>query len=66
MSNIEDFKPYVRASENPNRCNVFNKDNTQVVTMPDGTVIPAQVWSRVFSSVEGENYVIVKLLVNIK
>lgn len=61
---INDFTHSIKSREG--LVQVINKDNTQILCMPDGTVIPAQVWSRVSTNVKEAPYVIVKLFVEIK
>lgn len=48
-----------------NACEVKIRDGFQVVTMPDGTEIPQQIWSRVYNGVNEPSYAIVKVFVNI-
>lgn len=67
MQNIKVFEPYGnKPFEAAETCKIVNKGNVQIVCMPDGTVLPKQVWSRVFTSVHEAPYVIVKMLVNIE
>jgi hypothetical protein len=47
-------------------CKVVIEDGYQVVKMPDGTTIPKQVWSRVYSHHNERAHVIVKLYVNLE
>lgn len=65
--NVKNFEPYhAPGIRNGNCCIVTIKNGTQVLTMPDGTVIPAQVWSRVTTDARAPSHAIVKLLVNVR
>lgn len=41
------------------------ENNTQVLKMPNGDIIPKVIWTRVHEDCEGPAYVIVKMFVNI-
>jgi hypothetical protein len=47
-------------------CKVVIENGFQVVKMPDGTTIPKQVWSRVYSPHDAAAHVILKLYVNLE
>lgn len=50
---------------NPKLCNVIVKDGTQYITMPNGDILPAQIFTRVTDKVNDQPYVIMKMFVNI-
>lgn len=43
-----------------------HKLGTQILVMPNGERIPAQVWSRVYTGVDQPPYAIVKVLIDIE
>jgi hypothetical protein len=65
MKHITDFAP-LAPYPMKDACNLVTTNGTQVLTMPDGTVIPHQIWSRVYTGVDGPPYAIVKLYVQPK
>ena len=51
--------------KNPHLCRIKHEYNQSLLTMPDGTVIPAQVFMRVTNNVNERPYAIVKVFVNL-
>lgn len=49
----------------PNLCRIKAVDNMSLLTMPDGTIVPAQIFTRVTQVVNERPYAIVKVFVNL-
>jgi hypothetical protein len=64
--NVKDFEAYTRHEVNDPACIVTIKDGVQVLTTPEGEVLPKQVWSRVYTGVDGISYAITKLYVKVR
>src|SRR5688572_26583993 len=52
-------------SRTMNTCRIVHKDNMSYLTMPDGTILPKQIFCRVTQVVNERPYAIVKVFVNL-